>query len=80
MDKQEAYTALADLIYKGFLTAELDLDAKLFVFKTVNERELDLIKMYSGRPGRPDYPSRFNNYFLLFSLFMIEDKNVLINR
>jgi hypothetical protein len=80
MDKQEAYGVLADLIYKGFLTAELDIDGKLFVFKTVNEKELDLIKMYSGRPERSDYSVRFNKYFLLFSLFMIEDKNILLNR
>jgi hypothetical protein len=80
MEKKEAYTALSDLIYKGFLTAELDLDGKLFVFKTVNEKEFDLIKMFSGKPTRPDYLSRFNNYFILYSLLMIEDKNILINR
>ena len=80
MDKNEAYMALSDLIYKGFLTAELDFDGKLFIFKTMNDKEFDLVKMYSGRPERPDYLTRFNNYFLLFSLFMIENKNILLNR
>jgi hypothetical protein len=80
MDKNEAYLALSDLIYKGFLTAEMDFDGKLFVFKTMNDKELELVKMYSGRSDRPDYLTRFNNYFLLYSLFMIEDKNILLNR
>jgi hypothetical protein len=80
MNKNEAYTALSDLIYKGFLTAELDFDGKLFIFKTINDKELELVKMYSGLSGRSDYLARFNYYFILFSLFMIEDKNILLNR
>jgi hypothetical protein len=80
MDRNEAYKALGDLIFKGFLTAEMDIAGKLFIFKTLNEKEFDLIRMYSGKPNRKGYVNRFNNYFLLFSLFMVEDNNILVNK
>ncbi len=80
MDRDEAYSALSDLIYKGFLTAELNLEGKLLIFKTVNEKEYDLIKVYSGNPNSFGYGTRFNIYFLIFSLFAIDNQNVLYTR
>jgi len=80
MERAEAYSALADLIFKGFLTTELKVDNKLLIFKTVNEKEYDLIKVYSGRPDVLDYQMRFNVYFLIFSLFIADNQNILCDR
>jgi hypothetical protein len=80
MDKNEGYTILSDLIFKGFLTAEIELDRKLFIFKTINEKELELIKIYAGKSDRLDYITRFNTYFLIFSLFRAEQYNILEKR
>lgn len=76
----EAYTALSDLIFKGFLTAELNIDGRSFIFKTINEKEFDLIKLYSGSPGERDYQIRFNAYFLIYSLLIADNQNILLER
>ena len=68
MNRDTAYTALADLVYKGFLTLDLTIDDVNFKFKTINERELELIKLYSGPSDRSMYNYNFNNYFIVFSI------------
>jgi hypothetical protein len=80
MTVTEAYTALSDLIFKGFLTAELDIDGRSFIFKTINEKEFDLIKMYSGHPDEKNYQIRFNAYFLIYSLLIADNQNILMER
>jgi len=79
MIRKEAYQKLSDMIYKGFLAMTFKLSDKYFVFKTVNEKEYDLIKLYSGNKDK-NYVARFNMYFLIFSLFLIDGENVLKNR
>lgn len=80
MDRDEAYSTLSELIFKGFLSAELNVDGKLMIFKTVNEKEFDLIKMYAGNPNGRDYKARFNVFFLVFSAFILENENILYER
>lgn len=79
MIKKEAYQKLSDVIYKGFLTMGLELSDKFYVFKTVNEKEYDLIKLYAGIKDK-NYTSRFNMYFLIHSIFLIDGESVLKNR
>jgi uncharacterized protein YeaO (DUF488 family) len=80
MNNIKIYDTLADLIFKGFLTIDLNLKGTHLILKTVNDKEFDLIKMYSGDPKSKSYQLRFNIYFLIFSLFMINNKNVLCDR
>lgn len=80
MEKAEAYSLLSDLIFKGFLTAELNINGQSLILKTVNEKEFDLIKYYSGDPEGKGYQNKFNLYFLVFSLFIVDKYNVLPNR
>jgi len=80
MNRQEAYTNLADLIFKGFLTAEMLIANQSLILKTVNEKEYDLIKMYTGSPTAKNYQAKFNIYFLIFSLFVLENQNILYER
>ncbi len=79
MFKKEAYQSLSDLISKGFLTIACDIAGKNIVLKTVNEKEYDLIKLYAGVNDK-NYISRFNMYYLVFSLFLIDGENVLQDR
>jgi hypothetical protein len=80
METKKAYDSLTELVFKGFLSAELNLDGNIFIIKTVNEKEFDLIKMYSGKPNEGNYQTKFNIYFLVFSLFMFNNKNLLVDR
>lgn len=76
----EAYQILADLVFKGFITSEMILGDKRLVFKTISEHEHDLIRAYAGRPERKGYQLTFNIYFLIFSLFMVGNENILYQR
>jgi hypothetical protein len=55
MAEIKPYSSLSDLIFKGFLMADMDLQGTHFILKTVNEKEFDLIKMFAGDPKRKDY-------------------------
>lgn len=80
MDRDEAYLTLTELISKGFLTTEIDLSGKIFVFKTATEKEFEYARMLSGHPDRKDYNSRFNVYFMCLSLLAVDGYNVLAHR
>jgi hypothetical protein len=80
MLRDKAYRVLSDLVNKGFLTVGMDLIGVSFVFKTVNESEFELIKLYSGLQSGSGYNLKFNTYFLAFSVFLVEGENVLSNR
>lgn len=79
MLKKEAYQILSDLVYKGFLAMNAEIAGKFFVFKTVNQKEHDLIKIYSGLKDE-GYTNRFNILYLIFSLFMFEKENIIQKR
>ena len=74
MIKEEGYQALSDLIYKGFLLEGVSLAGNFFVFKTLNEREHKLVKLYSGFEDDKSYVNRFNLNYLVFSLFLFMGK------
>lgn len=80
MDKNEAYSALSDLIFKGFLTMSVSLGGRLFVFKTINEKEFDLMRLYSGFPDEKNYLNNFNLYYSILSLVAIDGVNFLSKR
>ena len=80
MERIEAYQIISDMVFKGFLSMHANFAGKLFVFKTVNNKEYDLIKYYSGSLDRPNYESIFNSYYMAFSVFMVGQENVIINR
>jgi len=80
MVRNEGYQALSDLIFKGFLLTGMEIAGKRLVFKTINEREFRLIKLYSGFEGGKAYMRRFNTNYIIFSTFLLDDENVLMKR
>lgn len=80
MKKLEAYSALSDLIFRGFLTTEMKIVGKSFIFKTITDKEHDLIKAMTGKGDGPLYNWKFNLNFMAHSLLFVEGKNMLVNR
>lgn len=80
MTRDEGYQIIGDLVSKGFLTMSLNVGGKLIVFKTINEKEFQLIKLYSGNSKVTDSPFGFNMYFLIHSLLIVDGKYVLGER
>jgi hypothetical protein len=80
MLRDEAYHILSDLIYKGFLFMRVNLAGKLLIFKTINDKELSLIKLRSGFLKAPDYDNRYNLNYSVYSLFMLDDESVFEKR
>jgi hypothetical protein len=80
MTKDEGYHFLSDLVFKGFLCMEAELSGQVFIFKTVNDKEYDLIKLYAGDPKSPYYSFKFNMSFLVFSILLMNGQNILETR
>jgi hypothetical protein len=80
MFRDDAYHNLADLIYKGFLCLCVILKDQVLTFKTINDKEYDLIKLYSGSEGSPGNTLKFNINYVVFSLVMIDGENILHQR
>jgi len=80
MIKDEGYQVLSDLIYKGFLLTGINVSGRLLVFKTINNREYQLIKLNAGSDKDKDYIYRFNMNYLIYSLFSLDGENVLLDR
>jgi len=80
MTRDEAYRSLSDLICKGFLTVGMEMAGKTLIFKTINDREYDLIRLYSGIPSDSMNYLRTNLFFLAFSTLLIDGQNALADR
>ena len=51
-----------------------------FVFKTITDREFNLVRACSGSEDTKGYLERFNMYFLAHSVFAVDGVNILANR
>lgn len=80
MMRDEAYNILYNLIFRGFLTGEMSLGKSSFVFKTITEREFNLIKACCGNMSNPGYLQRFNMNYLAHSVFAVDGENILPDR
>lgn len=77
MNRSEAYTLISDLVFTGFITTSVTLEGKVFVFKSMNARELDLMKMFVGGRSMPDFSERFNVFYVIYSILAIDGENIL---
>jgi hypothetical protein len=78
--KEEAYQLLSDLVFKGFISLNITAARQTLIFKTLNDKEYQLIKLYAGLKDDPDYTNRFNTAYIVFSLLMINGENILHKR
>jgi len=80
MTRDEAYSILYNLIFRGFLVGEMEIGKSLFVFKTITEREFNLIKACCGSQNNSSYLQRFNMNFMAHSVFAVDGENILADR
>jgi hypothetical protein len=69
------YTDLEQLLFRGFLCVFVDLCGVRFVFKSINTTEMDRVKFYLGSKNVD--PFSYQLYFIAYSIFMVEDTNIL---
>ena len=76
----EVYRDVIPMLTRGFLTEVAEINGVLFVFKSLNHHEMEMVKMVGGY--RPDKaPSlRFWDLFLSYGVFMIDGSNILLDR
>lgn len=72
MTRDEAYSVLSDLVFKGFLAYETQVSGHRFIFKTINENEFNLIRILSGDPNDDKMRIVFNIYLLMFSTVSVD--------
>jgi hypothetical protein len=70
------------MLFRGFLVLPAEINSTRFVFKSINQREFELIQLvsgsYSGINGRS--LERYYNTFLAYGVFMVDGVNILPNR
>ncbi len=75
----EIYKDVVGMLFRGFLTKTADINGALFVFKSLNQNEFDLIRLMTGMVD-DTVPSRFWDVFLAHAVFLVDGQNVLVDR
>lgn len=77
----EVYRDVVQLINRGFLTVVADIGTIPFVFKSLNQHEMDLVRLLSGfDDDQRVLPPRFWDLFLSYMVLFIDGHNVLVER
>lgn len=80
MTRDDAYAALADMVFRGFVTTSMHVGGVSVIFKTINEKEFRLIQMASGLRSTAWYEKVFGLYYLAYSTLMVDGQLVLKDR
>ncbi len=73
----EVYRDVIPMIFRGFLTVVATINEAVFVFKSLNHHELELLRLM-GVMEAPSY-KQFD-MLLSFNVFMVDGQNILIER
>lgn len=80
MIKDAAYHSLADMIYRGSIFLRANIMGYSFIFKTLNEVEYNLVKIHTDSEDNLEHTIKFNIMFMAYSVYMIGNVNVQIER
>jgi len=72
----EVYKDVEPMLYRGFLTVSADINGVLFVFKSLNHHEFELLRFSAGERSS----NAFWNSFLAQAVFMVDGHNILSDR
>jgi hypothetical protein len=75
--KPEVYKDVEPLLFRGFLTVSATINGVQFVFKSLNQHEMALLR-FMHPDGKAT--ARFWNLFLAYGVFMVDGINVLPDR
>lgn len=77
----EVWSDLETFLNNGFLTASVNMLGHTFVFKTINQYEMNNVSFLKPYRADPlDVESVYRATFLAYSVFMIDGRNVIYNR
>lgn len=69
-----------DLVVRGFLTQHLSVSGSIIIMKSVTPQEFREIKDWAPETITRSQLSRYNLFFLAFSIYKIDGKNILRDR
>jgi len=72
----EVYRDVDPMLFHGFLTQSAEINDVLFVFKSINHHEFELIRLMAGGTTTKNY----NDLFLTFGVLMVDGQNMLKDR
>lgn len=75
----EIYKDVEPLLSKGFLTLPAEINGVVFVFKSLNNHEFEMLGFMAGASDR-EATQDFWNMFLAYGVFMVDGTNVLEDR
>src|SRR5579863_2167389 len=73
----EPYRDLEKILFRGFLEQKAQIEDISFVFKSVNMKEITEIELRCPMSESVDFAQNFADYFIAYSIFMIDGKNLL---
>lgn len=76
----EIYRDVVPLLTRGFLTQAAEINDVLFVFKSLNHHELEMVRLIGGFRQDREVSHRFWDTFLAYGVFMIDGQNILLDR
>lgn len=76
----EVYRDVTPLLTRGFLTLPAEINDVLFVFKSLNHHEFELLRMMGGFHHDRAPTQTFWDLFLAYGIFMVDGMNVLHDR
>ncbi len=74
----EVYRDVVPLLFRGFVTMPAQIGEAIFVFKSLNQHEFDLIKLMGPIEKTNSY--KYWDILLSYNVFMIDGQNVLADR
>lgn len=75
----EVYRDVLPILSRGFLVMPAEINGVLFVFKSLNHHEFEVLGLMGGTPDRTPTQT-FWNLFLAYGVFMVDGMNVLEDR
>jgi hypothetical protein len=75
----EVYRDVIPLLTKGFLYVPVTIGDVLFVFKSLNQHEFELVRLLSGATDTV-VPRRFWDLFLSYMVLFVDGQNILLDR
>jgi hypothetical protein len=76
----EIYKDVAPLLAKGFLMLPAEINGILFVFKSLNQHEYEMLGLMGGLRHEKAPTQTFWNMFLAYGVYMVDGTNVIDSR
>ena len=76
----EVYRDVTPLLTKGFLMQTAEINGVLFVFKSLNHHEFEMVQLVGGLRPEQQHTQRFWDIFLSYGVFMVDGHNILLDR